>query len=611
MMIPSPVFFTTAEDSGFLQDFQNRILTDSRVKNPETFLNYPIVYIHYWPSQTITYIEKKSGEEKSFTKYDVYVGESIDLLGRTNQHFDTGKKAGSSDDAWQYSLVNFKNNNEIPYIIVIGQAHFNKSFTLDVENRLIEYVTSMQDSVRCSHNGRGNPQGDYYPSEEFDKVFSKIWSGLRKIKPDLFLSETRIKDSAIFKASPLKKLKPEQVHAKEQIIRKVCDAFESGKDGQLIFVQGEAGTGKTVLTTSTFYELIKRGEETPPPGQPQFPKMKCHLMVNHDQQVHVYEQMAKRLNLGEDTVSKPTAFINRYSKDNKVDVAFIDEGHLLWTQNKQAYSSEAANQLADIIDRARVTVIMFDEYQVLTTEEYWEPAILDKFKRLSKSQSNFITLSNQLRMECSPSTMAWISDFVLKKKIGQFKPDSQYDVKSFDSPKLLHQAISRLASKEESKLSRLVATYDWDYNQKSTPADREFWDVRIGDWSLPWNYELERQMTRKEKRKISSLAWAEQSQTIDEVGSTFTIQGFDLSYVGVILGPSVQFRDGRIVFCPENSKNEKATRHRTLADGTKSQFGEVFLRNEVKVLLTRGVKGLYIYACDPALRQALKDIAGI
>ena len=159
-MIPSPVFFTTAEDAGFLQDFQNRILTDSRVKDPETFLNYPIVYIHYWPSQTITYVEKKSGQEKSFTKYDVYVGESIDLLGRTNQHFDTGRKADSADDAWQYSLVNFKNNNEIPYIIVIGQAHFNKSFTLDVENRLIKYVTSMQESVRCSHNGFSRLYGE-------------------------------------------------------------------------------------------------------------------------------------------------------------------------------------------------------------------------------------------------------------------------------------------------------------------------------------------------------------------------------------------------------------------------------------------------------------------
>lgn len=605
----SPVFFTTSEDAGFLQDFQNRILNDPRVKQPETFLNYPIVYIHYWPSQTLSYIEKKTGVERTVTKYDVYVGESNDIIGRTNQHYDTGKKANSEQDAWQYSLVNIKHNNIIPRIIVIGCKHFNKSFTLDVENRLIEYVIAMQDSVRCSLNGRGNPQGAYYPHEEFDSVFSKIWEGLRSINRNLFLPETRIKDSAIFKASPLKKLKPEQIEAKELIIKKVCDAFESGKDGQLIFVQGEAGTGKTVLTTSTFYELIKRGAETPLPGQPVFPKMKCHLMVNHDQQAHVYEQMAKRLGLGDDIVSRPTSFINRFNKGNKVDVAFIDEGHLLWTQKHQAYSSDAANQLADIMERARVTVIMFDEYQVLTTEEYWEPAILEKYKQLSIQQHNHIILSNQLRMNCSPSTMAWINGFVLNKRIGLFNPDSMYDVRSFDSPEHLHQAITKIAAKEDSKLSRLVATYDWDYNQASNPTNSKFWEVRIGDWSLPWNYEREKELSLKEKKSIKPLAWAEQKQTIDEVGSTFTIQGFDLSYVGVILGPSVQYRDGHVMFCPEHSKNKKATRNRTLTDGSKAQFGEIFIRNEVKVLLTRGVNGLYIYACDPALRQALKDIA--
>ena len=177
-MVPSPVFFTTAEDTGFLQDFRNRILTDPRIKNPETFLNYPIVYIHYWPSLSIPYVEVKTGLNKVLTKYDVYVGESNDLIGRTNQHHDTGKKANSEKDAWQYSLVNIKNNNTIPYIVVIGCKHFNKSFTLDVENRLIEYVSSMEDSVLNSLNGRGNPQGEYYPSDEFDKVFSRIWAGL-------------------------------------------------------------------------------------------------------------------------------------------------------------------------------------------------------------------------------------------------------------------------------------------------------------------------------------------------------------------------------------------------------------------------------------------------
>ena len=230
---------------------------------------------------------------------------------------------------------------------------------------------------------------------------------------------------------------------------------------------------------------------------------------------------------------------------------------------------------------------------------------------MSKRQNNYISLSHQLRMECSPSTMEWINDFVLKKKIGLFTPDNKYVVKSFATPKRLHEAISKLASKEESKLTRLVATYDWDYNQQKTPDNREFWEVNIDGWSLPWNYECERKMTRKEKRKISGLAWAEQEQTINEVGSTFTIQGFDLSYVGVILGPSVQYRDGHIVFCPENSKNKKAIRNRTLSDGSSSNFGELFIRNEVKVLLTRGIKGLYIYACDPALRKALTEIAQI
>ena len=118
-------------------------------------------------------------------------------------------------------------------------------------------------------------------------------------------------------------------------------------------------------------------------------------------------------------------------------------------------------------------------------------------------------------------------------------------------------------------------------------------------------------MSRREKAQLKNLAWAEQQHTINEIGSTFSIQGFDLSYVGVIIGPSVKYINGKIEFYPSESKNDKATRCRTLKDGSQASFGNIFIRNELKVLLTRGVKGLYIYACDPALRQALKDIAMI
>ena len=101
------------------------------------------------------------------------------------------------------------------------------------------------------------------------------------------------------------------------------------------------------------------------------------------------------------------------------------------------------------------------------------------------------------------------------------------------------------------------------------------------------------------------MSWAEQPQTIDEVGSTFTIQGFDLNYVGVILGPSVKYRDGKVIFEPSKKTYSKMTRNRTLSDGSKKNFGEELTKHEVRVLMTRGVEGLYIYACDKELREAL------
>jgi hypothetical protein len=91
----------------------------------------------------------------------------------------------------------------------------------------------------------------------------------------------------------------------------------------------------------------------------------------------------------------------------------------------------------------------------------------------------------------------------------------------------------------------------------------------INGWRKPWNYELKSELTPKEQRAIKNLSWAEQSHTINEVGSTFSIQGFDLNYAGVILGPSVKYRNGKIIFDPNESCNTKAIRNRTLSDGSK------------------------------------------
>lgn len=119
------------------------------------------------------------------------------------------------------------------------------------------------------------------------------------------------------------------------------------------------------------------------------------------------------------------------------------------------------------------------------------------------------------------------------------------------------------------------------------------------------------EFTTPQRKKGSDLSWAEQEQSIKKVGSTFTIQGFDLNYAAVIIGPSVTYRNGKIEFNPDKSFNKKATENRTLSDGNKAKFGEMLLRNELNVLLTRGVNGLYLFAVDEELQTALMNAINI
>lgn len=579
--VARPIIKQIKDSRDALDFFEKVSLPEEDEKTQDIIMNFPTVYIHNW---------QESGD------FEVYVGESNDIFKRTRQHYD----AASDKSRWQSKLL-----EKDASLFIIGHEHFNKSLTLDIENRLMHYMMSV-DRVKHVYNLRDNPQTSYYPMEELDDIFSKIWRGLRKENKDLFPTESAIKDSAIYKASPLHKLTKEQEKARDLIIHKVSNALKNNETRQLIFIDGEAGTGKTVLNSSTFYELYCQAEENNR-------NLKCFLLVNHDEQITVYEQIAEKLGLIEkygQVVSKPTTFINNHSKDEPVDIAFVDEAHLLLTQGKQSYRGK--NQLNDIMDRARVTVVMFDENQILTTEQFWEAQILEQYRNQAKQEENHIVLKKQLRMQADPATMDWIDSFTKERRVKKI-PNTfgGYAIKIFANPELLDLEIQRRAQESDSALSRIIATYDWQYSSNHKMEDQvmKYWEVLIGKWHKPWNRELESELSKKEKRDIKGLAWAEQPQTINEVGSTFTIQGFDLNYAGVILGPSVKYRDGKIIFDPTASKNEKAVRNRTLSDGTKQKFGETLIQHEVRVLMTRGVNGMYIYACDPELRAALLEAA--
>ena len=575
--IKNPIVREIEYSSSSLVNLKSQ-LKSSEHKNDIKFLfDYPVVYI-------------VNDEKKN--RFSVYIGETTDIIRRTSQHLIDDIKKENRDDWRDFAT------SSTTKMLVIGHNHFNKSLTLDIENRLMLYLSSV-DNVTRVQNRRGNPQNEYYTSDELDSIFSKIWRSLNKKNQFLFPTESIVRNSAIFKSSPFHKLTNEQIKAKNAIIFKITSALSKNEFGTLILVKGEAGAGKTVLMSSLIDDLLNSDDT-------EFIRENntINLVVNHDDQLSVYKEIEKKLEWKSgstlDVAMKPTQFLNALEKqDLDSGIVVIDEGHLLLTAKNQAY--QGGNHLKDILSKSKVVVLVYDDNQIMNKSQIWVDDSFLTLQHHAKQSGNLIELNNQMRIKASESTVSWIRNIIDERVITKLKEDNNYDIQIFNSPKELQDAIKLKDKNQHLGISRLTATYDWEYSSQSKPIDKEYWCVEIDDWSCPWNRELRRD------KKDSKLSWIEQPQTINEVGSTFTVQGFDLNYAGVIIGPSVKYRNGEIKFDISASKNKGAVQNRKLENGEMKNFGEDLLKNELNVLLTRGVNGLYIYAVDEELQAALKD----
>ena len=575
--IQSPIVREIDYTSNSLVKLKNQFKFNENKNDLKFLFDYPVVYI-------------VNDEKKN--RFSVYIGETTDIIRRTSQHLIDDIKKENRDD-WRYFA-----KSPTTKMFVIGHNHFNKSLTLDIENRLMLYLSSVTNVIRVQ-NRKENPQNEYYTSHELDSIFSKIWRSLNRKNEYLFPAESIVRNSAIFKSSPFHKLTNEQIKAKNEIIFKITSALSKNELGTLILVKGEAGAGKTVLMSSLIDDLLNSDDT-------EFIRENntINLIVNHDDQLSVYKEIEKKLEwksgLNLDVAMKPTQFLNVLKKqDVDAGIVVIDEGHLLLTAKNQAY--QGGNHLKDILSKSKVVVLVYDDNQIMNKSQIWVDDSFLTLQHQARLSGNLIELNNQMRIKASESTISWIRNIIDKREITKLKEDKNYDIQIFNSPKELQDAIKLKDKNQHLGISRLIATYDWDYSSQSKPIDKEYWCVEIDDWSCPWNRELRRD------KKDSKLSWIEQPQTINEVGSTFTVQGFDLNYAGVIIGPSVKYRNGEIKFDIFASKNKGAVQNRKLDNGEMRNFGADLLKNELNVLLTRGVNGLYIYAVDEELQAALKD----
>ena len=433
----------------------------------------------------------------------------------------------------------------------------------------------------------------YYQQEYFHiEVFKTIWNQLLEKKiAKHSIADLKTKD--IFKISPFISLTPQQNELKKEIMTAI-DADLSKK--QLFIIKGEAGSGKSVLLSSIYNEILDLYE-----ADKSYNK-RNYLLVNHDEMLKTYLSMATYLPLMvKKNILKPTSFINNaVTKNQPAHITIIDEGHTLLSSADSYNNFEQDNHLEEIIKRSTKVILVFDEKQFLKLKSYWDNSKLEelKVKVLESFPECEITereLKAQLRMVCTQETIDWINHIVEDKIINPLPPvDKDFELEIFNDCNSMYEVIVKKNNK--SKLARMLSTFDYVHHK-----DGKEYFIEEGSLKLPWNV-------------IEKEAWGQREQTINQVGSIYTIQGFDLNYVGIILGPSLSYNNDKGELEIDISKYQDTEAFKivgSMKDKSESEIiklKEKIILNSLNVLLKRPIKGLYIYASDKKLRDFLQKL---
>ncbi|OWB61678.1 hypothetical protein B5S29_g2578 [[Candida] boidinii] len=427
----------------------------------------------------------------------------------------------------------------------------------------------------------------------------------------------------------------DQIELKSRIFKFIRENLkiinQRGNSGHSSFIiQGDPGTGKSVILNSLFNDIQKisksmnnESKDDDDDDDDILIGTNNYLLVNHPEMLKLYRRVCRSypyIKMKE--LERPTSMINKFSKlKTKADIVIIDEAHLLAT-NKDGYKRfYGNNHLEEIMKVSKITIIVYDDRQSLRMGNYWSHDGING-DSIDKILSNTINkeygyLNNQFRIKCEKDVIEWINEITTSKKINLLpkldlikfeKGDKNaFEFKIWDNAGEMYKYL--LNKNLKYGKCRIISTYDFPYklnksNNNEENGEQKDWYVTCGDkdpsgFRLRWDRYIPE----------IQLPWSERPDTIEEVGSSYTVQGFDLNYAAVILGPCVGYDPitESITIDPklyEDSAGFKKCGNITQPDKVKERI----ILNSINVLLTRGVSGLSIYAYDWKLRKKLMEM---
>ncbi len=400
-----------------------------------------------------------------------------------------------------------------------------------------------------------------------------------------------MQNNATDKLSPLKKLTAEQEALVNQIINFTNQHLNNNFPATFT-IYGDAGTGKSVVLSALFDQIQKLRQTK----NSNFYQTNNYFLVNHPEILKVYKQIAGPLpELLKKNFQRPTSFINQLDKKQKeADIVIIDEAHLLLSKPDHYNNFYHDNQLVEIIKRSKVVILVFDPYQVLKMKTLWTKERLERITHLYPHEEYY--LKHQFRMNASSDLIDWFNSFTENKIIKPIPNNAtkNYDFLIFNDAEEMRKEIVK--RNNEVGLSRILSTSGYP---STLDGGKHY--IQEGKFKMPWD-----------QYNYTSTPWAEIPETINEVGSIYTCQGFDLNYTGIIIGPPISQIPGQNkiqVNLDKITDIEMFKKRKDLTDPIEiKKIEERMVLNSLNVLFKRGIMGTYLYAHDPLLRKTLVSL---
>ena len=446
-----------------------------------------------------------------------------------------------------------------------------------------QYQPYIEESpVFTKHDSRklSNFIKDYVSEGDNGQIIYKIENG--KIKPSKSLQDSI---SSMVKGNREFIMIDDQKVVYEDIISLSDQSFNDHKK-RVIIVKGGPGTGKTVVAVNLLAELTKRGQL-------------AQYVTRNSEPRKVYKAKLK----GEIQKSSiDNLFQNAWNfveaKENSIHTLLADEAHRL-SEKSGMYGNLGENEIKEIINAAYCSVFFIDESQRVTLKDIGSVKEIKKWANLANAEVYETELQSQFRCNGSDGYLAWLDNVLEIRDTANYNMEGiDFDIRICDTPNEM-QALIKEKNKIQNK-SRILAGYCWEWPKKER-KNKNFHDIKIGDFEMSWN--------------MDGGIWSMDKDSIDEAGCIHTSQGLEFDYVGVIIGNDMRYENDHIVtdFSQRATTDQSMKGIKTLAkkDHDYAQkLSDEIIKNTYRTLMTRGMKGCYVYCVDQNLGEYLKKRIG-